>query len=268
MIKGKCLIIVAFCTQLPLAAMAADFEGLKAETPATDSAQHRQLTSTSSTTPSVQSTDTEISTATSSEHMLYGSARKHDTLPTTGAASAQQSSPQDLNTAADDAAHLQSEKAAADAYALALQKLSQRQELTAEDFRSLGIGILGYESLQPFFEKVGQVTKLYADFPAAQAGIRVGDEEVSEPPDPNEEREKADPGQPLWTVNFHKVGVPVDITILRNKQPVKYTLITRNMEDIKEPKIRRMFEKMVLDLGYPQEGSFTGTSMHNLARDN
>jgi hypothetical protein len=106
---------------------------------------------------------------------------------------------------------------------------------------------------------------VYADFPAEQAGIRVGDREICTDTDPDEARERANPQQPRWQVHFHQVGVPVDVTILRNKQPVKLTLITKNMEDIKEPKIRHMLEQTVLDLGYPKEGTFTGTSMHDLA---
>jgi len=272
-VMSSCLIVVALCAQLPLAARADD--GLKAETPSKDSAQSRPVTPTS---PAPESSDSAASTAatargasTSSEHTkLYGSARKHDNLPdATGAASASQGTPLDGNVvdnAAENAAKLQAEKAAADAYALAVQKLSQRQKLTAEDFRSLDIGILGYDSDQTFFQSIGKITRVYADFPAEQAGIRAGDKEICTEADPDLAAEQANPQQARWQVHFHKVGVPIEVTILRNKQPLKLTLITKNIEDIKEPKIRRMYEQMVLDLGYPKEGTFTGASMHDLAR--
>jgi hypothetical protein len=70
----------------------------------------------------------------------------------------------------------------------------------------------------------------------------------------------------LTQVKFNKVGVPVDVTLLRNGQQVKFTLITRNIEDIKEPKIRHMYERMVRELGHPQDGTFVGTSTHDLTR--
>jgi hypothetical protein len=61
------------------------------------------------------------------------------------------------------------------------------------------------------------------------------------------------------------VGVPVPVTLLRHKQPVELTLITMNIEDIQETEVRHMIEKMISDLDYPQEGTFSGPSIHELS---
>ena len=83
-------------------------------------------------------------------------------------------------------------------------------------------------------------------------------------PDPDESKERANPDVPLFRIKFKKVGTPVDITLLRHNQPVKITLITMNIEDIEEPSIRHMFEKMISELNYPQDGTYSGPSIHNL----
>jgi C-terminal processing protease CtpA/Prc len=223
--RSSSLILVALSMQLlPLAVQA------------NDAAQSRQAPSTSP--DSAQSGAATVIPA--AEHTtLYGSARKHEKPPDAGTAeTAAPSTPTDLS-AVDNAAKLQSEKAAADAYALAVQKLSQGQKLSSEEYRSLDIGTIGMETDQKFFQKLGRITTVYADFPADKAGIRVGETEVDTEPDPMEERERANPTQALTQVKFNKVGAPVDVTLLRNGQQVKFTLITRNIEDIKEPKPAR-----------------------------
>jgi hypothetical protein len=191
---------------------------------------------------------------------LYGAAKRHEQPDATAA----QSPTQNLN-ASDNAATLQSEQAAPGVFTLAVQKLSKRQGLSAEEYRSLGIGTAGLEANQTFFQKTGQVSRVYKDSPADKAGIHVGEKLLLAEPDPDEARERANPTQPLFRIKFKKVGVPVDITLLRHRQPVKMTLITMNIEDIEEPEIRHMIEKMVSELNYPQEGTFSGPSIHDLS---
>jgi len=152
----------------------------------------------------------------------------------------------------------------ANVYAAAMQKLSKRQRLTAEEYRSLGIGTAGFEANQTFFQNTAKVIKVYRDSPADKAGVRVGDKMLMTEANPAEAMERANPTQPLFQIKFKKVGVPVEITLLRHKEPVKMTLITMNIEDIEEPEIRKMFEKMVSELDYPQDGTFTGPSIHTL----
>lgn len=148
---------------------------------------------------------------------------------------------------------------------LAVRKLASKQRLSAEEYRSLGIGVAGFEAYQKFFQENGQITRVYADSPADKAGIRVGDKIVER----NEGEtvaamEKANPMQPLVKITFKRVGQPVDVTILRNEQPVKITLNCMNVEDIKEKDARRMWEKTIRDLGFPDSGSYVGPSVKSL----
>ena len=65
-----------------------------------------------------------------------------------------------------------------------------------------------------------------------------------------------------------QAGAPIDITVLRDGKPEKVTLIRMNIEDIQETKYRKMWENTIRRLGFPKEGSYTGTSMRNLQPDN
>jgi C-terminal processing protease CtpA/Prc len=152
----------------------------------------------------------------------------------------------------------------ANVYTSAMQKLSKRQTLTAEEYRSLGIGTAGMEANKTFFQSIAKVSKVYKDSPAEKAGIRVGDKLVITDPDPDEARERANPEIPLFQIKFKKAGVPMDVTVMRHNKPVTMTLITMNIEDIQEPDVRKMFEKMISDLNYPTAGTFSGPSIHNL----
>jgi len=203
---------------------------------------------------------TPTTAAPSSEHTtLYGSAKKHGISPdSTDTTGTPQIPPQDLN-ATDDEAKLQSEKALTDAYALAAQKLSKHQKLTADEYRALQIGVTGMESYRSFFfAKYAKVNAVYKGSPADQAGIRVGDREIW-----NEAEEKASSERATLMVTFEKTGTSVDVTILRKGKPVTITLVRMNMEDIQEPRYRHDWESMVRRLGFP-EGMYTGTSSSHL----
>jgi C-terminal processing protease CtpA/Prc len=154
-----------------------------------------------------------------------------------------------------------------------VQKLSQKQKLSADEYRSLGVGTTGVESWHSFqwshggFNTTGTVNVVYADSPAQKAGIRLGDKITYGDRDPAiEAKQRANPYLTRVQVTFAPVGAPLDVTIERHKQPpVKITLIRMNIEDIKEPSIRREWERMVRNLGYPK-GTFTGSSDSHLER--
>jgi hypothetical protein len=194
--------------------------------------------------------------------MLYGSAKRQ--LGATSTTNAQQSPPQDLR-ATDNAVQLQAPlQAAPDAYKLAAQKLSKGGNLSADEYRALGVGCTGLESYRTFFQKIANVTAVYAGSPAAQAGIRVGDQMICKID--NDAQARANPSQPLWAVRFGKAGTATDVTLLRSGQPVTLTLIRMNIEDIPDSKARHMWEQVIRRLGYPEEGTFSGTSLHNLSQ--
>jgi hypothetical protein len=226
------LIAVALCMQLPLGARADEASGLKPETANVDSAH---------------------AAAPEQPTTLFGGARKHgenDATPLTGSAS-------------DNDAKLQAEKAKSDLFKIAAQKLGTGQKLSAEEYRSLDVGCTGFEADRTFFTTIAKVTTVYRGSPADEAGIKKGDKLVDYAPD--NDQAKANPTVPQWQVTLAKAGSPMVITLLRHKEPVKVTLVRMNIEDIQDEGPRRQWEKIVSDLGYPKQGTFTGTSLKTLA---
>jgi C-terminal processing protease CtpA/Prc len=235
--------LVALCLLLPSATQAADRGGLVSESASLDMASAE---------------DAQSPTPTSNTTTLYGSVRKRQAkLEATDAAGAS------LNATENDA-QLQSEKAKDDAqriFALAIKKLAAGEELSSEEYRSLGVGCVGFESTRTLFKEIGRITAVYRDFPAQQAGIRKGDRIIS---DSTDEEAKANPQQPRYQVTFAQAGTSAQINILRHGHPVTYTLTRMNVEDIQEPEIRQRWEDIIRRLGFPKEGAFTGTSLQDL----
>jgi hypothetical protein len=69
---------------------------------------------------------------------------------------------------------------------------------------------------------------------------------------------------PLWQVKFGQEGSLINVTVLRKDGPVKVTLARMNIEDIEEEHYRRQWERIISELGFPDEGTFVGTSLHSL----
>src|SRR5271170_1160871 len=132
---SKSLIAVALSLSLPLSVQADNTAKLMPETASLDSGQP--------VNPDSPPTKTET---------LYGGVKKRQELPDVTGTS--QNTLHDLN-ATDNDAKLQPEKASTDAaslYALAAKKLAAGQELSADEYRSLGVGCAGYESNRTFFQ--------------------------------------------------------------------------------------------------------------------
>jgi len=201
------------------------------------------------TTPLVPQT-AKLDTARTVENRLFGSAQKIDAeTDINGSGTAQTTTDQHHNQM----------------FQLAAEKLTAGEELNAEEYRALGVGITGYEVYSKFFKNQGVVEAVYEDSPADRAGIKVGDKvtnlHISQTV---QDKARANPTQPLWSVAFKRVGVPVELTVVRHGKEIPMTLITYNIEDIKDPEIRHMFEQMISNLGFPKEGEFSATSMKEL----
>ncbi len=151
------------------------------------------------------------------------------------------------------------------AFRLAAEKLQNGYNLSADEFRSLGVGCVGYESYRKYFQNIAVVIAVYKDSPAARAGIRVGDKIVDNQKD--NEFAKANPHIKQVQIRLAQAGDPIEITVLRDGRPEKVTLVRMNIEDIQETKFRKMWENTVRRLGFPKEGNYTGTSMRNLQPD-
>jgi C-terminal processing protease CtpA/Prc len=158
------------------------------------------------------------------------------------------------------------ETAANDLYALAAKKLSQGVQLSAEEYRSLGVGCAGLEETSTFFQKTGKVTDVYPGSPADKAGIRVGDPIVAVTDDKTAKKEQANPDVPLWVVTLDKEGTHQDVTIIRHGKPITFSLTRINIEDIQDTNYRQKWEQMVSKLGYPQKGTFSGTSLDRIGQ--
>jgi C-terminal processing protease CtpA/Prc len=244
------LIAVALSVVLPLAVRADNVGGLRLETASLDVSQ---------------ASNREAPASPPEKTMLYGKARKHDALPdATGAHGAPQYQPDDLS-ATDNQATLAAEKAstAAILYALAAKKLAAGQQLSSNEYRSLGAGCAGYESDRTFFQQIAKVSAVYRGSPADKAGLRKGDKLIDIE---NDEDAKANPSVPIWGVTTGLAGTPVTLTVLRHGHPVAMTLIRMNIEDIEDPKIRQMWEDVIRNLGYPKDGTFIGPNLNNLHR--
>lgn len=139
------------------------------------------------------------------------------------------------------------------AFKLAIQKLAGKEKLTSDDYRSLGIGVLGIEADRQLFSKSALITGLYRGCPAEAAGIRVGDWEVLTN-DPDSQKDTHGLTQFICGL----AGKPVDITIKRHGHELHFHLVRMNIEDIPDDRLRRRYEHLVLRMrtklvrAYPQ----------------
>jgi hypothetical protein len=145
----------------------------------------------------------------------------------------------------------------------AAAKLDAGKKLTAEEYRSLQAGCCGYESDRTFFTSVAKVSVVYKDSPAEKAGIHRGDK-IYDPQ--NDDEARSDPTQPRHAVTCGRAGTDETIILLKHNQKVPVTLTRMNIEDIQEPEYRHEWEKVLRQLGYPKDGTYSGTSMKNLKR--
>lgn len=149
-----------------------------------------------------------------------------------------------------------------DTFNRALQKLKARTKLSTDEYRSLHVGCVGYEGYHVFFQKTTVITKVYKGSPADKAGICRGDRIIEDDQEPA--AACAHPTVPLWQVKFGQEGSLKNVTILRKDGPVKVTLARMNIEDIEEEHYRQQWERIISELGFPDEGTFVGTSLHSL----
>jgi len=246
-VMSKSLLLVTLSLTLPTAVLADRLEASGLETAALDT---------------TKASDSSRSVSAVEQETLYGGVSKQrELLDTSGAL--RNSLPVAPGTDLEDKPD--QEQSAVDTkaiYALATKKLAAGLELSSDEYRSLGAGCLGFESLRTFFQPIATVTKVYRGSPADKAGICEGDQLIVNHYKDKEAR--ANPHQPLWGVRCGQAGTPADITVLRDGHPVTLTLIRMNIEDIEDPTIRLEREQLIRQLGYPKEGTFIGTSLNSL----
>ncbi len=149
-----------------------------------------------------------------------------------------------------------------DLYKLAVDKLNRGIKLTAEEYRSLGVGCVGMETDRTFFQNIAVISDVYRDSPAAKAGLRRGDRLIDN--SDNDDAAKAHPEIPRWKVTFGQAGTQAQYTLLKHRKPVTITLTRMNIEDIADDKTRHEWEQIISKLGNPEQGEFEGVGTNPL----
>jgi hypothetical protein len=244
-------LLLMICSQFPVAAFGDNAPQLQPEAPSADLSLAVQ---SALSVPSAQYSQPAQPEMARTHTLLNGSVHRSEQLPSPD------HSPQSLNPAlngqaADMSGNLQAESASAASqtpYQLALQKLATKTKLSADDYRSLGIGLIGYETSRTYFHTGAKIERLYAGMPAAEAGIKLGDVVIDATVDDSNVK---DPTRPVWTFSCGIAGEPFDMTVQRHGQPITFHLVRMNMEDIPDPKVRHMYEDMVKQTGWPVENA-------------
>ncbi|MBI2812090.1 MAG: PDZ domain-containing protein [Candidatus Melainabacteria bacterium] len=119
---------------------------------------------------------------------------------------------------------------------------------TTEDYRSLNYGILGIVMVRFPFSKAERITQLFPDCPAVQAGLRPGDVvvKIADHVLSGHETQKT-----TWHTADGVAGTHVEYTVKRHGQLLTFDLTRMNIEDIQNDSIRRMYERMLRELGPP-----------------
>ncbi|HEY9731150.1 MAG TPA: hypothetical protein V6C89_04525 [Drouetiella sp.] len=151
-----------------------------------------------------------------------------------------------------------------DLYKASVKKLSDGVKLTAEEYRSLGVGCLGFESDRTFFQKIAIVSVVYSGSPADQAGIRIGDKLIDED---NDQAAREHPEIPRWKVSFGQAGTSKQIVVIRHHKAVALTLTRMNIEDISDDDARQEWEQIIAKYGYLNSNEIEGVGRDPLNKD-
>ncbi len=141
-----------------------------------------------------------------------------------------------------------------------IQLNSRTPQMSSEQFRKLEYGVIGLDAVLQLDGTSGPVVRhLYPSCPAELAGMQPGDRIVQA----QDHIFKPGEGQRvLWNIVGGKAGTPLDVTVLRQGQPITFHMVRMNIEDIQNERIRRMYENLLSALGPPsyQAGNTAGTT--------
>lgn len=166
-----------------------------------------------------------------------------------------------------DAAQLQSQQAqlgSADILKAAIKKLKKnRVPLSAEEYRSFGVGCVGFETYRSFLSRLSTVEAVYAGSPAEKAGIREGDK-IQYDDDDEAGRVHPNPFISTWAVTLGQEGSQVNFTLIHGHEKTKMSLSRMNIEDLPDPTERHQWEQMIRHFGNQTEGTFVSNSLRGL----
>jgi hypothetical protein len=139
-----------------------------------------------------------------------------------------------------------------------------KPQLSAEEYRKMEYGVIGLDALLPLNGPGPLVTHLIPGTPADIAGIREGDLIVKA----KDHVFKHGEGQRvLWQIVAGRAGTPVDLTILRDGQLIKFEMLRMNIEDLPDKRRRRQYESLLSALGAPHYTS-DGDLAQSTIKDN
>lgn len=242
--KGCLGFTLALSMQTPICLQAAHADELAAETPVQ-----------AAPTADAPTTDTQAAPEEPKTRQLYGGVKKRDGHGLSGQV--------DENAPPTDPP-LQAETAKEALFKLAVDKLVHHEKLSADEYRVLGFGTAGFECDNHFNSKWSTVSTVYKDSPADRAGIRVGDKVLLPIGQEARADHDANPTQELFAVTIKREGDKFNLHVLRDGMEVPLTLVDMNVEDIKESRYRKMWEGIIRELHFPDNGDFLGTTMHNM----
>lgn len=138
---------------------------------------------------------------------------------------------------------------------------SREPSLSPEEYRKMEYGVIGIDALLQLGGPGPVITRVFPGTPAESAGLRKGDLIVKA----KDHVFKPGEGQRvLWQIVAGRAGTPVDISVLRDGEVVKFHMLRMNIEDIPDQSKRRQYEVLLSALGAPHydaDGDLTDSAI-------
>ena len=122
--------------------------------------------------------------------------------------------------------------------------------MTADEYRRLEYGIIGFNAELRFNVSGPIVTNVFPSCPAANAGIKPGDVLIRAG---NHTFQAGEGQEVLWRVVGGKADTPVEISVMRDGVIRSFPLLRMNIEDIQDNQIRSYYENLLGRYGAPGE---------------
>ena len=129
-----------------------------------------------------------------------------------------------------------------------IQLGSRKPLLSSEEYRKMEYGIIGLDAVIHIGSTGPVVEHVHPGAPAEVAGILEGDLIVKA----QDHVFKPGEGQRvLWQTVAGRAGTPVEMSVLRDGEVIKFKLVRMNIEDIPDKTRRRQYEMLLSALGPP-----------------
>ena len=126
--------------------------------------------------------------------------------------------------------------------------------MTADEYRRLEYGVIGFNAELRFNVSGPVVTTLFPSCPAANAGIKPGDVLVMAG---SHTFQSGEGQEVLWRVVGGRAGTPLEMSVMRDGKVLSFSLVRMNIEDIQDDRIRNYYEDLLSRYGAPGEPADT-----------